>query len=126
MQKTLFFLVITFLTLQSSAINFQKIDSLINNKQYLSAWNALSELENGIYGVDIHIKKINLSLRYFTKTFSHESFYFNNLKKGENLINIRLLAEDKKLPMYTYKIADVIDSLQKSNPKDYRLKKLQH
>ena len=27
--------------------------------------------------------------------------------------------------MYTYKIADVIDSLQKSNPKDYRLKKLQ-
>ncbi len=125
MQKTLFFLVINFLTLQSSAINFQKIDSLIDNKQYLSAWNALTELENGVNGVDAHIKKINLSLRYFTKTFSHESFYFNNLKKGQNLINLRLLVKDKKLPMYTYKIAEVIDSLQKSNPKDYRLKKLQ-
>ena len=125
MRKTLLSLLIIFSSLNSSAISFEKIDSLINKKQYLSAWDALTALESSKQGVDAHIKKINLSLKFFTKTLSHEFFYFNNLKEGQNLINLRVLAENKKVKMYPYEIADIIDSLQKSHPKDYRLKKVQ-
>ena len=89
MRKTLFLLLIIFSSLNSSALSFKKIDSLINNKQYLSAWNALTELESGNQGVNAHIKKIKLSLKFFTKTLSHEFFYFNNLKKEQNLIKLR-------------------------------------
>ena len=125
MQKTLSFLIIILFSISSSATSFEKIDSLINSKQYLSAWNALTELENGEQGVDAHIKKIDLSLKYFTKTYSHQLFSFTDLKKGQNLINLRVIAEKKMAQMYPYKIADIIDSLQKSNPNDYRLKKVQ-
>ena len=125
MRKILFLLLIIFSSLNSSALSFKKIDSLINNKQYLSAWNALTELESGNQGVNAHIKKINLSLKFFTKTLSHEFFYFNNLKKEQNLIKLRVLVENKKVKMYPYKIADIIDSLQKAHPTDYRLKKVQ-
>jgi tetratricopeptide (TPR) repeat protein len=125
MKKTLSFLIVILLSLSTSAISLEKVDSLIINKQYLSAWNALVELENGPQGVDTHIKKIDLSLKYFTKTFSHKLFSFTNLKKGQNLINLRVLAEKKMAQMYPYNIADIIDSLQKSNPTDYRLKKVQ-
>tara|TARA_B110000211_G_scaffold223046_1_gene272470 strand:+ start:450 stop:1628 length:1179 start_codon:yes stop_codon:yes gene_type:complete len=125
MQKTLSFLVVILFSLSSSAISFERIDSLINSKQYLSAWNALTELESGVQGVDAHIKKIDLSLKYFTKTYSHQLFSFTNLKKGQNLISLRVLAEKKMAQMYPYKIADIIDSLQKAHPTDYRLKKVQ-
>jgi len=124
MQKILIFLI-TLFSINASAISFSKIDSLINNKQYLSAWNVLTELENGKDGVDVHLKKIQLSLKYFTKTFSHELFSFTDLKENQNLIRLRVITEQKMVQMYPYKISSILDSLQKIHPTDYRLKKAQ-
>tara|TARA_B100000795_G_C22805641_1_gene444694 strand:- start:6898 stop:8073 length:1176 start_codon:yes stop_codon:yes gene_type:complete len=124
MSKILTFLILLF-SINASAISFQEIDSLIKSQQYLSAWNALTKLEKSKDGVNAHLKKIELSLKYFTKTFSHKLFSFTDLKKGQNLVKIRVASEKKTMKMFPYEISSIIDSLQKIHPTDYRLKKIQ-
>jgi tetratricopeptide (TPR) repeat protein len=124
MSKILTFLILLF-SINASAISFSEIDSLIKNQQYLSAWNSLTKLEKSKDGVNAHLKKIELSLKYFTKTFSHKLFSFTDLKKGQNLVKIRVASEKKTMKMFPYEISSIIDSLQKTHPTDYRLKKIQ-
>lgn len=112
-------------SLYSHGKSVTDVDQLIKNRQYLSAWNFLDEVQNKENAADVHLKKIELSLKYFTKTYSHQLFAFTNLKPNQNLVALRREAEDKMVQMFPYKIDQILDSLQKIYPTDYRLKKAQ-
>ncbi len=102
-----------------------KLDSLIKNKQYLSAWNHLESIESQKNKIEVNLTKIDLCLKYFTKTVSHQAFAFNNLKENESLLNQRRIAEQKMIPIKSFKINLILDSLIHEHPKDYRLMKAQ-
>lgn len=126
MKNILCLLVFLIFNLSSKANNLEKVDSLIKVRQYLSAWDILTNMENSTEnGVDVHLKKIELSLKYFTKTVSHQLFSFSDVKPHQNLIELRQIAEKKMAQMYPYNIEKILDSLQVIYPNDFRLKKAQ-
>jgi len=102
-----------------------KLDSLIRNKQYLSAWNHLESIESQNNKLEVNLSKIDLCLKYFTKTISHGAFAFNNLKENESLLSQRRMADQKMIPIKSFKINLILDSLINEYPKDYRLMKAQ-
>ena len=102
-----------------------KLDSLIKNKQYLSAWNHLESIESQNNKLEVNLTKIDLCLKYFTKTISHQAFAFNNLKENESLLSQRRMADQKMIPIKSFKINLILDSLINEYPKDYRLMKAQ-
>lgn len=109
--------------LMGNATNFANVDSLIKKREFLNAWKALSTLEEPSNKIDVNIKKIDMCLKYFTKSVSHQAFAFTNLKKGKSLIEARREAETRMIPVTPFKIDEIIDSLIRENKKDYRLYK---
>ena len=121
------FIILFFLTqcfLFSIGQNFHQVDSLIKKKQFLSAWLLVSSKESKTNKEQINLKKIDLCLKYFTTSISHQAFTFTNLKPGENIIQKRNSAETESTPTISFKIDEIIDSLIKENPKKFNLYKL--
>jgi len=124
MRKFLFLFIFCFSFNFSKANLFYSVDSLIEKKQFLNAWNLLSSKETKSNKEETNLKKIELCLKYFTKSVSHQAFAFTNLKPGENIIKHRNLAEKKIIPTFPFKIDLILDSLIKENPKNYNLQKI--
>ncbi|MBK21571.1 MAG: hypothetical protein CMP63_04540 [Flavobacteriales bacterium] len=107
----------------SNTHQFSNVDSLIEKKQFLNAWKLLSSKENEINKEQINLKKIDMCLKYFTKSVSHQAFAFTNLKPGETIIQHRKRAETNLIPTFPFKIDRILDSLIKENPENYNLQK---
>lgn len=124
MNKFLFLFTFCFCFIFSNATQFSDVDSLIERKQFLDAWNLLSSKETKSNKEQINLKKIDICLKYFTKSVSHQAFAFTNLKPGENLIQQRNVSETKIIPTFPFNIDLIIDSLIREHPKNYNLYKL--
>ncbi|MBO72082.1 MAG: hypothetical protein CMD35_00560 [Flavobacteriales bacterium] len=123
MIKFLFSFLICFSFICNGNNSFSDVDSLIEKKQFLDAWKLLSSKESKSNKEQINIKKIDMCLKYFTKSISHQAFAFTNLKPDENIIQKRNLAETKLIPTFPFKIDVIIDSLIRENPENYNLYK---
>tara|TARA_Y100000589_G_C27100197_1_gene607696 strand:- start:110 stop:1288 length:1179 start_codon:yes stop_codon:yes gene_type:complete len=123
MVKFLLLFIFFFCFISSKCNQFSDVDSLIQKKQFLDAWKLLSSKETKKNKEQINIKKIDLCLKYFTKSISHQAFAFTNLKPEENIIQQRNLAETKIIPTFPFKIDIIIDSLIRENPKNINLHK---
>ena len=123
MIKFLFSFLICFSFICNANNSFSDVDSLIEKKQFLDAWKLLSSKESKSNKEQVNIKKIDMCLKYFTKSISHQAFAFTNLKPDENIIQKRNLAETKLIPTCPFKIDVIIDSLIRENPKNYNLYK---
>lgn len=121
MNRFLFFFMFCYSFLFSNENTFHEVDSLIETKQFLNAWKLLLTKETEFNKEDLNIKKIELCLKYFTKSVSHQAFAFSNLKPEETIIQQRNLAEKKRIPTFSFKIDQIIDSLIIKNPKNYNL-----
>ena len=123
MHRFLFLFIFCFGFNFSNANPFSKVDSLIEKKQFLNAWKLLSSKETKNNKEQINLKKIDMCLKYFTKSISHQAFAFTNLKQDENIIQHRKRAETKLIPTFPFKIDAILDSLIQENPKNYTLQK---
>ena len=123
MRTYLIFFIICFNLNFSKANPFFRVDSLIEKKQFLSAWKLLSSKETRGNKEQINLKKIDMCLKYFTKSITHQAFAFSNLKPEENLIQHRKKAEKKIIPTFQFKIDTILGSLIQENPKNYTLQK---
>ena len=63
----------------------KKADELIQQEQYESAFDTLSDDSNEF----ILAKKIEIAINYFAQSIMHQMFAFKNLKKGETLYDVR-------------------------------------
>ena len=100
MIKFLFSFLICFSFICNANNSFSDVDSLIEKKQFLDAWKLLSSKESKSNKEQVNIKKIDMCLKYFTKSISHQAFAFTNLKPDENIIQKRNLAETKLIPTF--------------------------
>ncbi|QEN06923.1 hypothetical protein EXM22_02530 [Oceanispirochaeta crateris] len=73
----------------SSESVLARVDDLIADKKYESAWTLLHEHAESLDFADFMVKKTELSLHYFVLTNNHEMFAFTDLENGEELIDLR-------------------------------------
>lgn len=121
MKKLLSILILT-ISISVSAQNNLVVDSLIQKKQFQLAWKLLNTQQRTLQN---EIKKIDLALKYFTKTVNHQSFAFSNLEPNESLFEKRRAAEEAMIPLVKYPIDAVLDSLIQLHPNNgflYQLK----
>lgn len=123
MNKFLITALLLFCFLINNATNLAGVDSLIQKREYLNAWKELSALESASNKIDVNLKKIDMCLKYFTKSVSHQAFAFTNLEKGKSLIEERRQAETRMIPVTPFKIDEIIDSLISENKKNFTLYK---
>ncbi len=123
MSKYLYLFIFCLSFCLSNANPFYRVDSLIETKQFLSAWKLLSSEETKHNKELINLKKIDMCLKYFTKSVYHQAFAFTNLKPGETIIQHRKHTDVKTIPTFPFKIDAILDSLIRENPKNFSLQK---
>lgn len=123
MKKLLLTSILFLCFLTHNANNFAVVDSLIEKREFLNAWKTLSNLEEPSNKIEVNLKKIDMCLKYFTKSVSHQAFAFTNLKPGTSLIEERKQAETRMIPVTPFKIDEIIDSLINENKKNFSLYK---
>lgn len=83
LKKTLLF---TLVIVQTLMFGQKKIDELVEQQQYLSAWKEIEKLPKNPENLNY---TTNFVLTYFTLSKAHQEFSFNNLNADENLIEKR-------------------------------------
>ncbi|MCR5763592.1 MAG: tetratricopeptide repeat protein [Treponema sp.] len=93
----------------------KKADSLIASKKYKSAWEALGSDDSDY----IIAKKVDVCTQYFANTEAHTSFAFKDLKKGEDLNEVRL--NPGKLDMFPYDVEKIVQQYEAQNGSSPRI-----
>ena len=89
-------------------------DSFIASGKYKSAWNALGADDSDY----IIAKKVDVCTQFFANTEAHTSFAFKDLKKGEQLNEVRL--NPGKLDFQAYDVEQVVHQYEISNGESAR------
>lgn len=113
MLKALILLLI--ISTQTIGSNFKKIDKLVEENQFLSAWNELQKLPKT---PDNLVYTTNFVLTYFTLSKMHQEFSFNNLNKDENLIEKRYSQNPQSATFYNIPLDTILINAIKNNPKN--------
>ncbi len=98
-------------------------DSLIHEKQYLSAFDYLQRVDAENENPDIVLKKLDLALNYSVKTIRNHLFAFVDLREGEELDELKIRLRDENFPFFEFKPDSVLLQLIQKYPDDYRLVK---
>ncbi len=98
-------------------------DSLIQTKQYLSAYECLQGIDGENKDVDIVLKKTELALTYNIRTIRNHLFAFVDMRKGENFDDLKEALKSENFPFFEFKIDTVLQKLIEKYPDDYRLVK---
>ncbi len=89
-------------------------DQLISNRQYQSAFEILKEKDPNNENPVIVVKKVDIALKYFSKSIMHELFSFSNLGPDDDLYKIRMSSGSSVL--YPLKVEDILSNLIKKYP----------
>jgi tetratricopeptide (TPR) repeat protein len=116
MLRGLFLLLLIFW--QNVGFCSSKIESYIEQQQYLTAWKEIQKLpqtpENIIYTT-------NFVLTYFTLSKMHQEFSFSNLTSDENLIQKRYTENSQTAKFYNIPLDTILNNAIKNNPNDGNL-----
>jgi tetratricopeptide (TPR) repeat protein len=101
--------------------SIKKANKLIGERKYRSAWEVLEKADPLNKKPAIAIAKSSLLTSYFIHTVMHQVFTLKDLQEKESLEELR--AKDENGILIHFDPEAVLDSLLKSNPKDYALYK---
>jgi len=90
MKKTIISVALLCFLLGATSPDFSGVDALIDEKQYLDAFDILEKMDPNEEDVAITIKKTMLCLDYFAKSIEHGLFALENLKQNQTLSEVRL------------------------------------
>ena len=105
---------------QSPADIIQAAEKLESNRQYFSAFDTLIQADPEHQNPDLVLKKVELTLAYFTVSVMHQAFGFADLKPEDDLYELRGKAKANKI--FDFKINFILDSLIQKYPEDVRLR----
>ncbi|WP_289054057.1 tetratricopeptide repeat protein [Carboxylicivirga marina] len=98
-----------------------KIDSLIFNGQYLSAYEYVNNVDS--LSIDMALKKVDIAINYHLNCQYFREFSFVNLRKGESLSNLRLKAGYGATPI-KFDVDSFLQRLHSDYPTDHRVSKV--
>jgi len=96
-----------------------QVDKWVKEGKYLTAYEWLDSIDPQHKRPDIVLIKIDLALKGHTSTIMHQMFGFDDLKPGQNPVDLRSIEGNFK--MKTFVINEVLDSLILLHPKKYEL-----
>lgn len=91
-----------------------KVDLLISQKQYQSAWTFLHDEAESLNMGDMILKKTELTLLYYAKTNLHQMFAFADLEENEDLSDVR--KREAEFDFKLYDPAGALSMVIKENP----------
>ncbi|MBR8538301.1 hypothetical protein KDU71_22210 [Carboxylicivirga sediminis] len=97
------------------------IDSLLEQGQYLTAFEQLNECSQ-LSSVDCILKKVDLALNYYLNSYYHRAFSFIDLRPGEDLEQLRNEKAFGATPI-AFQIDSTLLELQEKFPEDSRITK---
>jgi len=120
--------LIIFIAFFSSIVLFAQkdmlqCDSLVTEKQYLSAFVCYEKADPENSDPDVVLKKVELALNYNVKTIRNHLFAFVDLRKGEDLSKLRQVLKNDDFQFFEFKADTVLQRLKKRCPDDYRIVK---
>jgi tetratricopeptide (TPR) repeat protein len=124
MKYLLFFLVSTIAISaigQTSSGAFEKANQLIAEKKYDSAFKNLNDADPDNNIPDIVLLKMDIALKYFITSISHQFFGLKDLKPEEDIFELR--GKEGSYSMYNFPVNEILDKLIKLYPNNYHLKK---
>ena len=119
------FLVILFLfsSLLYAQKDIRRCDSLVSEKQYLSAFECFEKADPENIDPDVVLKKADLTQKYNVKTIRNHLFAFVDPRNGEELEILKKALKNDSFRFFEFKIDTVLQKLIKDYPEDYRLVK---
>lgn len=117
---TLFLITLTgsaFAQKESSIL--KKVDKMIADRQYLSAYQLLDEFDPTNDRPAVVLKKETIVLNYFTQSIMHRVFSLKNLAEGENLDSVRVNFTEGQL--FTFEADSLTRRLLAKHPGDKAL-----
>jgi hypothetical protein len=110
-----------FILAGQKSVNAQElVDSLIEKRQYLSAFEYLSQQPDTV--VDAVLTKTELAMNYYWHSYKHRKFSFIDLRKGESIEQLRVQEPYGDTP-FSFVIDSVLLDLEQLYPDDFRIKK---
>lgn len=126
MRNSFLFLIFLFLSLraisQTESDVIDKANSLIADKKYESAFDALENFDTKNASPDIVLLKEKIALNYYITSIMHQMFTFKDLKAGEDIMDYRGKSEETQ-NIHMFPINDILDSLIQLYPANCKLKK---
>lgn len=92
---------------------------LIQDKQYLTAFEFLDSLDPGNKNPDIFLAKQDIAIKYHIATVMHQMFAFENLNKNQNILQMR--KQQGNFQMKNFPVQAIFDTLIQQNPERYDL-----
>lgn len=87
---------------------------LISNRQYLSAFEKLKNSDPEFQNPALTLMMVEVATKYFSKSIMHEIFSFNDLKPGDDLMEIRKSSGSST--MFALRVGEILDKLIKKYP----------
>ena len=87
---------------------------LISNRQYLSAFERLKDGDPEFQNPALTLMMVEVATKYFSKSIMHEMFSFNDLKPGDDPMEIRKSSGSST--MFALRVAEVLEKLIKKYP----------
>lgn len=106
---------------QSESVILTKVNDLIADKKYESAFQALDKFDKNNAKPDIVLLKEDILLNYFVTSMMHQLFALKDLKKDEEIGDYR--GKAGSYDMHMFETDSILLSLIKKYPGNYRLYK---
>ncbi len=111
-------LAFSFNALGQSAL--KKAESLIEKRQYLSAFETLEKADPKNQNADILYLKTEIVLKYFARSKNHQIFALHDLAENEDLLELRTQNEGT-YSMQIFQADSLIKNLLKDEPDNFKL-----
>ena len=112
------FLAFSFNALGQSAL--KKAESLVEERQYLSAFETLEKADPKNQNADILYLKTEIVLKYFVRSINHQIFALHDLAENEDLLELRMQSEGS-YSMQVFQADSLIKNLLKDEPDNFKL-----
>ncbi len=115
--KTFFLLL--FISFSAQA-QFEKVDELIQQRQYSDAFNMLLKLDPKNEDPEALRRKIDICIDNYIMSIGHQMFALKNLKHGEEVDKLR--GREGSYDMFSLDVPELSAPLMDKFPKNYQLK----
>lgn len=106
---------------QNESVMLEKINGLIKEKKYETAFETLQDFDSKNENPNIVLLKEDIALNYFVTSIMHEMFAFKDLKENEDIMDFR--GKTGSFGIYSFSIDSALNKLIQTYPDNYKLYK---
>jgi len=115
----LIFIGLLLMLISSGGAISQDVEQLVENRQYNTAFKSLEKSDPTNINPEVVIQKVDLAINYFVTSIMHQVFAFKDLRRGEDLLEIR--GTEGNYDMYNFPVDTILLDLIETYPQNMDL-----